>query len=119
MKLILTYLAMSTMALAGPPTVKVAWDDPGPEEMAIIEHYRVLIGTESGVYTITLDQPTPPKFTAELGDLIAGQTYFAVCVAVGNFDLVSEYSNEITFTINPKPVPPKNFRYNRRGANVE
>jgi hypothetical protein len=109
MKALLILLLSGLMAVAAPPLVKLAWDDPGPAENALIANYKVYLGPEAGVYSRAVPiAGTDTKATVE--DLVVGETYFAVVKAIGKNGLESGPSNEITFTISPTPSAPNGLR---------
>ena len=92
-KLIALIPLFSSLLFAAPPMVKVAWDDPGPEERAIISHYRLHLGTVSGDYGAKKDLPSSSNgsFAGVYEDLVIGTTYFAAVTAVGTNGLESDY----------------------------
>lgn len=102
-------IAFAAVATAAPPIVHLAWDDPGPEESETLAGYRVYLGTASGEYTQIVDIPEV-EFKAKLEDLIVGQTYFCAVTAYNKFGLESDYSNEISFDVIPKPGSPAGLR---------
>jgi hypothetical protein len=108
-KTLLALLATLQLAVAAPPLVKLAWDDPGEAENAIIAGYKIFLGPESGVYSRTVPiAGIDTKATVE--DLVVGETYFSVVKAIGKNGLESGPSNEITFTISPTPGAPSGLR---------
>lgn len=107
---IICILASALLAVGAPPLVRIAWDDPGPEETALISSYIGHIGVESGVYTKEIPIGKPDGFKSTVEDLEVGKTYFLALTAVGKNGLESGYSNEISFTISPTPQAPTGLR---------
>jgi hypothetical protein len=109
MKTLAILLLSSLLSVAG--DIKIAWDRPTPEELLAdkIGGYRVHYGTESGVYTTSVDVGL--VWASTLTGLTDGTIYFSALTAYNTFGLESPFSNEISFRPLPTPPPaPTGFR---------
>ncbi|GEM_PF-1851240 len=82
-------------------SVRLTWD-PNPEFN--LTGYRVHYGPDSRTYLETLDAGT--RSSTQLTSLTPGETYYCVITAVNTLGLESDYSNEISFSIPPRPASP-------------
>lgn len=73
-------------------TVTVVWNANSEPDVV---GYRLLYGTQSGVYTNQIDVPEP---MAVVADLSAGETYYFAAVAYNVAGLTSLPSTEISYT---------------------
>jgi len=112
---------MPMLAFAQPfppgPPIPSALEPPDPDSMSLtlawdpspdtgIEFYQVYTGIESGVYFKTTDAGT--NLTVTVTGLEPDTLYFFAATATGTNQLVSDFSNEITYRtpVNP-PAPPQ------------
>jgi hypothetical protein len=90
----------ATLDPASTHSVTLAWD-AAPE--SVVTGYRVSIGTSSGQYTQTQEGGLATQMT--LGGLEFGQTYHAIVTSLGDGGVESEPSTELSFTVQPPPLP--------------
>ena len=84
--------------------IKLAWDaSPSPD----ILHYRVRIGTESGVYTDgrLLDGRVPTADEPVVVMVETPGTYYVAVTAINDLGLESEPSNEVKVNVRPIGTP--------------
>lgn len=81
------------MAASAPQVISLTWDDPNPESDVI--GYKVHLGTQSGVYTQSLD--TGNSSEASFANLVPGQKYYCAVKAYNSSGLESTFSEEIAF----------------------
>ena len=88
------------------PTVKLAWDIPGPEDEGNVAGYRVHLGRESGQYTEIIDVGMVPRRVGTEGvesmfsgaiELPGDGKWFCAVTVYNKYGLESDYSNEISF----------------------
>ena len=84
----------SSAFATGGNSVSLAWD-PNPEEN--ISHYELRFGTETGIYTQTVDSGINTSATAE--GLFQGTTYYFTVVAFNLFGQASAPSEEAVYTV--------------------
>jgi hypothetical protein len=95
--LTLVLLTASTAAAQ----VTLAWN---PSPSAGVDGYRVYYGTQSRIYTASLD--AGPTTTATVTGLSSGQTYYFAVTAYDRTDgSESSVSNEVSTTLPPVEVP--------------
>lgn len=81
-------------------TIRIAWDPVFDDEIMI---YTVYMGIASGQYTQVFDAG---KYTElSIPNMIYGETYYIAVTAAGSSGLESPYSDEITVTVLPPPLP--------------
>jgi hypothetical protein len=97
-----TLTAQAQQSYPSTNRVSLAWDaSPSPQ----ITNYSVHVGTASGAYVTKVDVGT--NLVCTLTNLAPATTYFFAATAENVFALVSDYSNEVSYTTpRPKPLPP-------------
>lgn len=111
-KLLASALLGLALPLSAQP-IKLAWDEYD-EVAEMTAGFRLHLGPATGQYTQTLDIPDPAAQEYLLLGVDAG-TYFVALTAYNTLGLESDYSNEITITVNERtdpgpPKPPGNLR---------
>jgi hypothetical protein len=81
-------------------TIRIAWD-PVLEEG--IMGYTIYMGTVSGQYTQAFDAGMNTELS--IPNMMFGETYYIAVTAAGSTGLESPYSDEITVTVLPPPLP--------------
>lgn len=109
------FILLPAFAFAGPGDVKVAWDANDPTDN--VTTYRLYYGTETGVYTGSVDVPSVPVDVNGIQTLLytlklQGGKYFSAVTAVNDTGLESDYSNEIQINL---PKRPKNYKKDNQG----
>ena len=108
MKAILLVLLLAGVAFAE-PGANLKWDYQ-VADLPLISKFLIYLGTESGVYTETVEV-IPPWDQVTAAELVTlrfrlvkpGQVFFLAVTAQNVQGLESEYSNEITFRMPGKP----------------
>lgn len=102
---ILALLVTFPLAMAATPgaaaTVTVAWD---PNTESDLAGYVVSYGTQSGVYSTSVDVGNTTSWTVTT--LAAGQRYYFVVQAYNTSGLFSPYSDEVNVLTEPPPAAP-------------
>ncbi len=97
--------SLAQSAWAASP-IKAVWDDGNPAGR--VAQYRVLIGTNFGVYlrtnTFTVLPESTPSVTNTLINLFVGRTNYLVVEAVGVDGQVSDPSNETSVYVIAPPT---------------
>lgn len=87
----------------GTKAVTVAWTPPTKNddgsELTDLSGYRIHYGNASKAYTASIDVPNPGLSRYTMEQLPAGQ-YFIAVTAVNAEGIESEYSSEVTVTLN-------------------
>src|SRR5580765_7312569 len=90
---------LATASILHAATVTATWNQNPESDIA---GYRLLYGTQSGVYTTTLDVG---NVTTTVATVTGGQTYFFVVQAYDTSGLTSPNSAEVSMFV-PAPTPP-------------
>lgn len=98
--LIACLLCIQTMGIRA--SVTLAWD-PSPDTN--VAGYYLCQGLSSGNYTLT-NTLVGPITNFVVSGLVTGQVYFFAVAAYSADGLMSDFSNEVTYTNNPPPTPP-------------
>lgn len=103
--LILALLAILPLVMAATSAaaaaVTVAWD---PNTESDLAGYVVSYGTQSGVYSTSVDVGNTTSWT--ISTLAAGQRYYFVVQAYNTSGLFSPYSDEVNVLTEPPPATP-------------
>lgn len=105
--LLLVFLPFLSLA-AEPGSITLGWD---PDPIHQVSGYKVYYGTQSGVYTYSLNVGLSTEAT--LGNLVNGQQYFCVVTAYNAAGLESGYSEELTFTYDSGDPAGGSFRVSK------
>ncbi len=101
-KLCLVLLLCAGSASAA--TVTLAWD---PSPGTNVAGYHIYYGSASGSYTNTVDAGA--CLTITVTNLGLCTTYFFAATAYDSNGLESDFSNEISYSVPCRPVPPPNL----------
>jgi hypothetical protein len=94
-------LLFATLAVAHARNVTLAWDPNTEPDLA---GYRVYYGTESGVYSNTLDVGNATQVT--ISNLTTGIAYYFVVTAYNTLGIESLPSEQVSFFLEENPPPP-------------
>lgn len=106
MKYLLSILLLLLICFKAESSVTLAWD-ASPDTN--VSGYYLCYGLQSGQYTYTNTLPGPITNNVVTG-LETGKVYYFAVAAYSADGLMSDFSNEVTYTNNP-PIGPSSVTY--------